>query len=411
MSEPLSKPDPLGHRCGAFVELAVAAGLRSDHALAAYRRAYRDGATENPIATAILPPIVREHSEDCPEGVTTKFVSRLDTREPIHAGGPGPGQIVQIPGAPTPARRLGQGLEGAAHLDIESVVIPMIGKTGRRTHTLCVSSQVGCAMGCGFCETAQMGLIRSLTPAEIVAQWFNARHVLRGVRGVEIANIVFMGMGEPLDNFDSVAAAIEILTDSNGAALAPSKITISTVGRIDGLRRLGELVARPGMHRLGLAVSINAPRDDVRSRIMPINRAMPMAALREALIAFPHTGKRKICFEYVLIPGVNDAREDARDLAAWLAPFGAIGPSGQRRTPLALVNLIPYNPRRESPWPAPDEEQVDRFMSWLKDEDVYVKRRRTKGRSMMGACGQLGSAEIRKRRYVGVSIGGMDGGA
>ena len=159
------------------------------------------------------------------------------------------------------------------------------------------------------------------------------------------------------------------------------------------------------MRRLGLAVSINAPRDEVRDRIMPINRAMPMADLSRALQEFPHFGKRKICFEYVLIPGVNDAPEDARDLAAYLAPFGALGPGGERRTPLALVNLIPYNPRRNSPWPAPEEEQVDRFMSWLKDEGVYVKRRRTKGRTMMGACGQLGTAEVRKRQYVSVTTG------
>jgi 23S rRNA (adenine2503-C2)-methyltransferase len=137
---------------------------------------------------------------------------------------------------------------------------------------------------------------------------------------------------------------------------------------------------------------------------MPINRAMPMGALRDALAEFPRVGKRKICFEYVLIPGVNDAARDARDLAEYLRPFGAVDAHGGRRTPLALVNLIPYNPRRQSPWPAPAEEDVDRFMGWLKDEGVYVKRRRTKGRSMMGACGQLGTEEIRRRKVVPLTV-------
>jgi 23S rRNA (adenine2503-C2)-methyltransferase len=321
--------------------------------------------------------------------VTAKFVSRLAESAPVksHVHDREPGADSAAPSAGPP-------------LDIESVVIPMTGKTGRRTHTLCVSSQVGCAMGCGFCETAQMGLVRSLSAREIVAQWHAARHVLRGARGVDIANIVFMGMGEPLDNFENVAQAIRVLTDSNGAALPPSKITVSTVGRIDGLRKLAGLIAEPGFGRLGLAVSINAPRDAVRDAIMPINRAMPMGELSRALQEFPHFGKRKICFEYVLIPGVNDGLQDARDLAAYLEPFGAIAPGGERRTPLALVNLIPYNPRRQSPWPAPDEADVDRFMAWLKAEGVYAKRRRTKGRTMMGACGQLGTAEIRKRKYV-----------
>jgi len=266
-------------------------------------------------------------------------------------------------------------------------------------------------MNCGFCETAQMGLIRSLSPREIVAQWFTARHILAGPRAIEVSNIVFMGMGEPLDNFDNVARAIAILTDANGPALAPSKITVSTVGRIDGLERLAGLISQPGMHRLGLAVSINAPRDEVRDRIMPINRSMPMAELSRVLQEFPHFGKRKICFEYVLIPGVNDARQDARDLAVYLRPFGAEGPDGRRRTPLALLNLIPYNPRRDSPWPAPEESRVDEFMGWLKEEGVYVKRRRTKGRSMMGACGQLGTEEIRRRRYVPLTTGGAAGPA
>jgi 23S rRNA (adenine2503-C2)-methyltransferase len=182
-----------------------------------------------------------------------------------------------------------------------------------------------------------------------------------------------------------------------------SKITVSTVGRIDGINRLGEQVREPGWHRLGLAVSLNAPSDAIRSEIMPINRAMPMKELRRAIADWPIYGGRKICFEYVLIPGVNDDREHARELARWLEPF--------REPLIGMVNVIPYNPRRDSPWPAPSDDQVDAFLAWLVEEGVYCKRRRTKGRDMMGACGQLGNEHIRKRRVVPASltIGVADG--
>jgi 23S rRNA (adenine2503-C2)-methyltransferase len=260
----------------------------------------------------------------------------------------------------------------------------MIGTRGERNYTLCVSSQVGCAMGCTFCETAQMGLIRSLDAHEIVAQWFAATHAI----GVRPRNMVFMGMGEPLDNLENVIQAITVLTDTNGPAMAISKITVSTVGRVDGLRRLAEQVHKPGWHRLGIAISINAPNDEVRSRLMPINRKYPLAELRAALEAFPRYGGGKFCIEYVLIPGVNDAPEHARELGAFVEGLSC------------CVNLIPYNPRRDSPWPAPEESRVTEFMSQLAATGAYVKRRRTKGRDMMGACGQLGNPAIRRRKLV-----------
>jgi 23S rRNA (adenine2503-C2)-methyltransferase len=136
---------------------------------------------------------------------------------------------------------------------------------------------------------------------------------------------------------------------------------------------------------------------------MPINRAMPMGALRDALLRFPLRIGGKICFEYVLIPGVNDGDQHAAELAEFLSPFGKIR---EGSVPRGLVNLIPYNPRRDSPWPAPSEDDVQRFMHALHGHGVYVKRRRTKGRDMMGACGQLGSAEIRQRRAVALTVGG-----
>jgi 23S rRNA (adenine2503-C2)-methyltransferase len=336
--------------------------------LKAYRRLFREGVLEQPGLSVQVAAVTRVLREGHPEGQVIKFVQDLGT-------GPGAGR-----------ERVG--------LETESVLIPMIGKRGLPTYTLCVSSQVGCAMGCGFCETAQMGLLRSLAPEEIVGQWFAAAHTV----GIRPKNLVFMGMGEPLDNLESVIAAIAVLTDTNGPGMAMNKITVSTVGRVSGIRRLAAQVHAPGWHRLGLAVSVNAPNDRIRSELMPVNRRWPMAELRRALLDWPKYGGAKICIEYVLIPGVNDAPEHARELAEWVRPLPA------------CVNLIPYNPRRNSPWPAPKEEQVAEFMAWLGEAGAYVKRRRTKGRDMMGACGQLGNEGIRRRRLVQVGAPPWGGG-
>jgi 23S rRNA (adenine2503-C2)-methyltransferase len=248
-----------------------------------------------------------------------------------------------------------------------------------------------------------MGLIRHLSPQEIVGQWFAATHAV----GVRPSNLVFMGMGEPMDNIENVITAIGVLKDHNGPSLPISKITVSTVGRVDGIRRLGEQLHQPGWHRLNLAVSLNAPNDEVRSQIMPINRKWNMAALQEALLSFPIYGGGKLCIEYVLIPGVNDRHEHAKEIAEFLAPLNEhyLGLTG-RGSVRCMVNLIPYNPRRNSPWEAPTWESVDQFMFWLTDLGVYTKRRRTKGRDLMGACGQLGSEEIRGRRLVPISVEG-----
>jgi 23S rRNA (adenine2503-C2)-methyltransferase len=337
-----------------------------------YSRVFRDGA-EGP--GLVRPRVMRESRSESPDGVVTKF-------------------LLEVPAA----ARVGLEARLPPGLETESVLIPMVGRKRRLTYTLCVSSQVGCAMGCTFCETAQMGLIRHLTAGEIVAQWWAATHILKHT----VSNIVFMGMGEPLDNFDNVIAAIGVLADHRGAALPTSKVTISTVGRLDGLGKLKEKIAEPGWHRLNLAVSLNAPNDAVRSAIMPINRGMPMGELQKVLIDWPQYGGGKICVEYVLIPGVNDAPEHVQQIADFLKPINA---RGRPEMPRCLLNLIPYNPRRNSPWPAPEEAHVDRFLAALRDAGVYAKRRRTKGRDMMGACGQLGNERIRRRKFVEVGIG------
>ncbi|MCC6659294.1 MAG: 23S rRNA (adenine(2503)-C(2))-methyltransferase RlmN [Phycisphaerales bacterium] len=374
--------DILGMTSAEFAARAGERGVSREAAVAAYRGAFRENralparvaaalggeSPRSPSGLVRSAPVARVLREQTPEGEIIKFTQALS--EPIaEAMGP---SLARLPPL----------LPQGALLETESVLIPMIGRGGVPTYTLCVSSQVGCAMGCGFCETAQMGLVRSLSAAEIVGQW----HAARWQVGIAPKNVVFMGMGEPMDNLDAVVQAIAVLTGHDGPGVPMSKITVSTVGRIDGLRRLGERVRTPGWHRLGLAVSVNAPNDGVRSRIMPINRAMPMAALRRALDEWPLYAGAKVCIEYVLIPGVNDAPEHARELAGWV-----------RGLP-ACVNLIPYNPRRQSPWDAPSEQRVAEFLGWLLEAGAYAKRRRTKGRDLMGACGQLGSEGIRRRR-------------
>jgi 23S rRNA (adenine2503-C2)-methyltransferase len=253
-------------------------------------------------------------------------------------------------------------------LDIESVIIPM-----HRRHTLCVSSQVGCRMGCRFCCTGKMGLIRNLAAGEIVAQVFNARHGL----GVDVRNVVFMGMGEPLDNLDNVVQAIRVLADQRGMDIARRHMTVSTAGLIDGINRLARLDDGP----VNLAVSLNAPDDDIRSRIMPVNRSNPMAALQASLLDYPLGKKAAFFMEYVLIAGINNRPEHVRALARYLAPLRV------------KLNLIAYNPTPGSGLQAPSPEAVERFRSWLVAEKVFVRQRGEKGGAIMAACGQLGGRQ------------------
>lgn len=374
--------DPLGLSFEEFLARARQdLGLTLPLATGLYKRFMREGVLpEHGSVVAAVPPIDRLTREETPEGELVKFITRVPASAPGQARPP---------------------LAGAVdHLEVESVLIPMVGKKGVRTHTLCVSSQVGCAMGCTFCETGQMGLIRSLTAGEIVSQWWNAAHALR----TPPSNIVFMGMGEPLDNLDAVLGAIGALTDHHGAGFPMSKIVVSTVGRVDGIRRLAEVVRnRPGWKRLNLALSLNAPTDAIRDGIMPINRRWAMEELRRELLGWPRFGGSKLCVEYVLIPGVNDAPEHADLVAGFVAPFRT---AAGKRT--AMVNVIPYNPRRNSPWPAPDEASVDAFVARVASHGAYVTRRRTKGRTLMGACGQLGNEHIRGRRLVAPTLSGRE---
>jgi 23S rRNA (adenine2503-C2)-methyltransferase len=259
-------------------------------------------------------------------------------------------------------------------LELESVRIPM----GGDRYTLCVSSQVGCKLACTFCETGKMGLLRNLSASEIVAQVVIARGL-----GKPIRNIVFMGMGEPLDNLEHLLTALKILNDKRGYQYGQDRLTVCTAGIPEGLRRLGEL----GWKRLDVSISLNAATDPKRDRVMPINKKFPLAELQQALIEFPRRKSFVYAINYCLMPGINDSPEDAIAVAEFVRPIGR-----------ALVNLIPYNPGTKPLTRAPEEDEIERFVDQLKAAGALVRRRVTKGRSVMAACGQLGNLALRKQR-------------
>lgn len=247
----------------------------------------------------------------------------------------------------------------------ESVVIPMASFS-----TLCVSSQIGCQRGCAFCQTATMGIVRSLTAEEIVSQLFIAKHHFRA----NIRNIVFMGMGEPLDNFENVMQAIEVMIDPQGFGFGPSRITVSTSGVVPMIYAFSKR-ADPA---LNLAVSINAPNDEVRRKLMPVNRFWDMKALKEAMIEYLSHPRRGILVEYVLLEGINDSPVDADQLADYL--------QGLR----VKVNLIPYNAQKKSRFCAPSAFVQEAFLEKLRQRGLKALLRHHKGRKIMAACGQLG---------------------
>jgi 23S rRNA (adenine2503-C2)-methyltransferase len=270
--------------------------------------------------------------------------------------------------------------------------------------TLCLSSQIGCRMACSFCETGRMGLLRNLSPGEIVQQRLVARTLRQQTPHPTpltpqdptltpqdsyfsdgIQNIVFMGMGEPLDNFDNVLQALRVLSDPNGLNFPLAQISVSTVGRIDGLRKLASLIhAEPPFRNLRLAISLNAAHDALRNQLMPINKAMPLADLKQTLLGYPLPPRARFLIEYVLIKDINDSPADARAVAAFCKDLPCV------------VNLIPYNPQRSATYETPSEETINTFMSLLKSLHIFTKRRTTHGRSLMSACGQLGNPHLRR---------------
>ena len=243
--------------------------------------------------------------------------------------------------------------------------------TGR--YTACLSSQVGCAMGCAFCKTGTMGLIRNLTAGEIVEEF-----ILLSSLGERISHIVFMGMGEALHNFTaSIDAAMELHRES-GFDISFRKMTISTCGLVPGINKLTELDIP-----IRLAVSLVSADDDIRSDIMKVNRSYPLKELKDALLRFQHHQDRRLTLEYCMLSGVNTDRKSAEQLASFVKGLDA------------LVNLIPWNPIPELGFRTPSEEEIRQFEKDLKSLGINYTIRRSKGRSISGACGQL-ATEARK---------------
>lgn len=249
---------------------------------------------------------------------------------------------------------------------IESVLIP-----GNDRYTVCVSSQAGCQLGCSFCATGTLGFKRNLTSGEIFDQVTAARREAEK-RGFQLSNIVFMGMGEPLLNYDNVLRAIDRITAEDGLGMSPARITVSTAGIPDKIRQLAE----DGV-RFNLAVSLHAAREEVRSQLMPVNRMYPLAKLAESLKYFTEKTGTRPTFEYLLLAGVNDSQEDAKALAAYCRQF-----------PIK-INIIEYNAVENSPFRHSPEKQRDIFIRFLESRNIIVNLRRSKGKDIDAACGQL----------------------
>jgi 23S rRNA (adenine2503-C2)-methyltransferase len=262
---------------------------------------------------------------------------------------------------------------GSRGASIESVLIPQTERAGgaRDRLTLCISSQAGCGMGCSFCATAQMGLIRNLRPAEIVGQVAAATRL---AAPEPMTNIVLMGMGEPLANYDAVRLAVDVLTAEWGHAISPRRITVSTVG-------LAPLIPRfIAETRVNLAVSLHGTTDEQRERLVPVNRRYPLAALMAACREVPLARRKRITFEYVMLSGENDSDADARRLVQLL--------HGLR----AKVNLIPFNPFPSAAHAPSPRARIVRFQEVLLSHGVHATIRESRGQDIQAACGQLAVA-------------------
>ena len=269
--------------------------------------------------------------------------------------------------------RTGHGIE------FETVYIPEADRG-----TLCVSSQVGCTLNCRFCHTGTQKLVRNLTPMEIVGQLLVARDSLGDwpstAPGRKVTNVVMMGMGEPLYNFDNVKAALAIVTDGDGLALSKRRVTLSTAGVVPMISRAGEEIGS------GLAISLHAVRDELRDVIVPINKKYPIKQLLDACRSYPGaSNSRRITFEYVMLKDVNDSLADARELVRLVAGIPA------------KINLIPFNPWPGAPYQCSDWTQIEKFAEIVNKAGYASPVRTPRGRDIMAACGQLKSESVKER--------------
>ncbi len=271
------------------------------------------------------------------------------------------GQVVSEDGS----RKFLFGLRDGQH--IETVVIP------EKDHfTLCISSQVGCRQGCRFCMTAQGGWVRNLSAGEIIAQVRDVQQWVQRQNGMPLTNIVFMGMGEPLANINNVIQALAAITDGDwGLKFSTRRVTVSTAGLVPQMADLGHAT------QVNLAVSLNAADDATRSRLMPINRKYPIAELMAACRSYPLPPRRKITIEYILMRGINDSLNEARQLTRLLRPVKA------------KINLIPFNEHSGSEFRRPDPARIHQFQELLAEHHYTVIVRHSKGQDIGAACGQL----------------------
>jgi 23S rRNA (adenine2503-C2)-methyltransferase len=270
-------------------------------------------------------------------------------------------------------------LRTAPGIEFETVYIPEAGRG-----TLCVSSQVGCTLNCRFCHTGTQKLVRNLTPYEIVSQIMVARDALQDWPSTgenrRITNVVMMGMGEPLYNFEHVKTALRIVADGDGLALSRRRITLSTAGVVPMIARAGAEIGSM------LAISLHAARDDVRDVIVPLNKKYPIKELMQACRDYPGlSNARRITFEYVMLKGVNDSMADARALVKLIGGIPA------------KINLIPFNAWPGAPYECSDWEQIEKFADIVNRAGYASPVRTPRGRDIMAACGQLKSASVKER--------------
>jgi 23S rRNA (adenine2503-C2)-methyltransferase len=264
-----------------------------------------------------------------------------------------------------------EGKETSRLASVEAVFMPSEGR-----QTICISTQAGCAVDCHFCLTAQLGLIRNLTAGEIVAQVLLPLEEHKTQLAPQ-TNIVLMGQGEPLLNFEPVMAAVRILLDPGGMGISPKHVTLSTSGIVPGIERLAQEKVRPK-----LAISLNASNDEQRDELMPINKKYPLSMLMEACKNYPLRTWEHLTFEYVMLGGLNDAADDARRVVRLLAPLKSV-----------KVNLIPWNPG-ELPYHESSPERIEEFRRILVDRGVPAFVRYSRGRDVMAACGQLALLQV-----------------